>query len=556
MQEHIPLKKISTFSTWLSKKVYHDKTKIILKDVLPVAGIDVSPGAIEELQSVNEKCKGTTEKLQDTPEELRTVNPELNSPNERLNHAMLYTKAIFATIHVPLLVLSQNFRIKHASKSFYKTFSIAEEEAIGKNLFDLQNKQWNIPGLQNQLLRIHTENESFPEWEITHTFPFLGERTICFNAQPFLKENGENCVLLALDDITKRKKLEKADKKSLEDLKKVLENIPQITLTASADGTITYFNQFFLDYSGMTFAQALKQGWEPVIKPEMLDEVKKAWTDGIATGKDFDIELELKKKKENVYRWHLYRASAIRNDEGIISSWVMAATDLHDQKSKEQAKDEFMSIASHELKTPLTSAKAFLQLLQLSMDETNNKDLMYAQKAGESIDRLNILISELLDVNKIQNGKLSLNITTFNFNEMISAAMEGFQYTSPAHIIIKKGEIPQEITGDKERLQQVVVNLLSNAIKYSPEGKKVMLQMMLKNGEVTVSIKDRGIGIDRENLWKIFERYYREEERTIHFQGLGIGLYISYDIIQRHKGKLWAQRNGGRGTTFYFTLPV
>jgi signal transduction histidine kinase len=306
----------------------------------------------------------------------------------------------------------------------------------------------------------------------------------------------------------------------------------------------------------MTFEEALQKGWEPLIKPEMLDEFKKSWSHVLKTGEDFKMELQLKMKKGNSYRWHLFGASPIRNDDGVIISWVGAATDLHDQKTREQVKDEFMSIASHELKTPLTTAKAYVQLLQMGMEETHNKDLIFAQKASAAINRLNDLIGELLDVTKIQHGKLALNITTFDFNEMITAAMDAVQYTSQSHTIIRSGKINEPVTGDKERLQQVVVNLLSNAVKYSPDANKVIITIAREKGEVKVSVKDRGIGIRRENLWKIFERYYREEGRAVHFQGLGIGLYISYEIIQRHNGKLWAEINGGRGSTFYFTLPI
>ncbi len=125
----------------------------------------------------------------------------------------------------------------------------------------------------------------------------------------------------------------------------------------------------------------------------------------------------------------------------LVTSWVGAATDLHDQKTREQVKDEFMSIASHELKTPLTTAKAYIQLLQIGMEETNNKDLIYAQKASASIERLNDLISELLDVSKIQNGKLSLDISTFDFKEMMHSAIEGIQHSAPNYSIEVSGEI-------------------------------------------------------------------------------------------------------------------
>src|SRR6185312_11919613 len=130
-----------------------------------------------------------------------------------------------------------------------------------------------------------------------------------------------------------------------------------------------------------------------------------------------------------------------RNEDDVITSWVGNATDIHEQKTKEQVKDEFIGIASHELKTPLTTAKAYIQLLEISMAKKNDEDLVFAQKAGASICRLNDLIGELMDVTKIQNGKLVLHITKFNLNEMIANAIEQVQYTSPLHSIKLSGKI-------------------------------------------------------------------------------------------------------------------
>ena len=181
---------------------------------------------------------------------------------------------------------------------------------------------------------------------------------------------------------------------------------------------------------------------------------------------------------------------------------------------------------------------------------------MFAKKAGECIDRLNDLINELLDVSKIQNGKLPLHITTFDFNKMLSDTIEGVQYGAPTHTIINSGETLKPATGDKERLQQVLINLLTNAVKYSPKSDKVFVNVIEKKGEIKVSVTDSGIGIRKENLEKIFERYYREEGRAVHFQGLGIGLSICREIIKRHNGKIWTESKPGKGSTFYFTIPL
>jgi PAS domain S-box-containing protein len=410
--------------------------------------------------------------------------------------------------------------------------------------------------LRNKLLQIQNDNEKFIEWETTYNFPGAGVRTICFNAQPIEKENDEKLMLLAFNDITIRKEVEKIEKRNSDNLRTILGKIPQITTTASPDGVITYFNQSFLDYSGLTLSEALSLGWESVIQPEMLNEVKKVWAHCIKTGEDFNMEVLLKRKSDNTYRWHLNRRLAIFNDEGTVSSWVGTAVDIHDQKTKDQAKDEFIAIASHELKTPLTTAKAFIQLIEMDMKETNDKDLIYAQKAGAAIERLNDLIGELMDVSQLQNGELDLDITSFNFNAMVSDAVEAVQYISSDHQILSEGEINDPVKGDKERLKQVIVNLLSNAVKYSPKSKKVFINMEEKKGLVKVSVKDTGIGVRKQSLEKIFERYYREEQRALHFQGMGIGLFISYEIILRHHGKIWAESEPGEGSTFYFTIPI
>ncbi len=510
----------------------------------------------EELQSLNEELETSKEELQSTNEELITVNQELFDRNEQYNEARIYSEAIVSTIHEPLLVINKDFGIKSANQAFYKSFLITEEETIGKNLFELKNNGWNVPGLETMLISIQKGYKKSLEWEVTYTFPIVGSRTICFNAEPVQKENGEHWILLAFNDITARKQIEQVEKKYTEELKKMLENIPQITSTAAADGTVTYFNQFFLNYSGMTFAEAIAGGWEPIIKPEMLGDVKKAWGHSIATGEDFNMEILLKRKSDNMYRWHISRAAAILNDDGKVTSWVGSASDVHAQKTKEEAKDEFISIASHELKTPLTTAKAYIQLLHGSLVKSGYKDLLFAEKAELAIDRLNGLVVELLDVSKMQNGRLNLHITAFNFNEMLSDAIQDVQLTAHHHQIIKTGEIGHDVSADKERLQQVIINLLTNAVKYSPKANKVFVNASQKDGQVTVAIKDSGIGIRKENLGKIFDRYYREEERAHHFQGLGIGLSIANDIVQRHNGKLWVESEAGKGSTFYFTVPI
>ncbi len=271
--------------------------------------------------------------------------------------------------------------------------------------------------------------------------------------------------------------------------------------------------------------------------------------------KGFQHEVRLK-NKEGIYRWFYSVGEPVLDAEKKVSKWVGSLTDIHEQKLKEERKDEFISIASHELKTPLTTAKAYLQMLELYLDENNEEAALYVKKANQAVNRLNELIGELLDVSKISFGKIIYTISTFNFNDMVNSTVENIQLISPRHTIIKTGKVYDEVTGDKDRLQQVVINLLTNAIKYSPGSDKVFITVEQQNDMINVSVRDTGIGIAKQSLHKIFEKYHRIEEHAVHFQGLGIGLYISYEIIKRHHGKLWADSEPGIGSIFYFSLPV
>ncbi|MEO6135742.1 MAG: PAS domain-containing sensor histidine kinase [Ginsengibacter sp.] len=345
-------------------------------------------------------------------------------------------------------------------------------------------------------------------------------------------------------------------KKGEENLKTILESLPQITSTSSADGTNIYFNKFFFNYSGLSREEASSTGWNSILHPDEIRDVLAEWENCKTTGSDFYKEIRLKRESDGMYRWHIAHLTAVKNSSREIVQWVATATDIHEQKTKEQKKDEFLSIASHELKTPLTTVKAYLQLLELSLEGHSDELKLYTKKAIQSVDRLKDLISELLDVNKIKLGLLNINISSFNFNEMLDNAIDGVKTNLMNHKIIKTGLIKETVEGDKERLEQVIINLLSNAIKYSPDEEFVFLDVSLDDGFVKVSVTDTGIGIAKTNLDKIFDRYFRVADHDIQFQGLGIGLYISMNIIQQHKGTLWAESKINKGSTFYITIPL
>lgn len=227
------------------------------------------------------------------------------------------------------------------------------------------------------------------------------------------------------------------------------------------------------------------------------------------------------------------------------------------RKEAERKKDEFISIASHELKTPMTSIKGYIQLLERSLDK-NDKETIRARlhKVQNQIEKLNLLIADLLDISKIESGKLKFNKQYFSFDNLVEHLIEVMQQSNPQVKIVKKGSINGNIFGDEMRIEQVIINFITNAIKYGPDGEEIYINSEIRDNQLYFSVKDFGIGMSEEHQQKIFEKFYRIEETSERFQGLGIGLYICQEIIDRHKGKIGAHSVLGEGSEFYFQIPL
>jgi len=226
------------------------------------------------------------------------------------------------------------------------------------------------------------------------------------------------------------------------------------------------------------------------------------------------------------------------------------------RKRAEEKKDEFMTIASHELKTPVTSLTGYLQILERSMDEAD-RNKGFIKKALDQTKKLTSLISDLLDVSKIETGKLPLSFSHFDIVMLIREIVELMQYSSKTHRIVQEIDVPElKVWADRQRIEQVLINLLSNAIKYSPNANLVTISMKQKNRYVQVSVCDNGIGIGKDQQERIFSRFYRVDDLASHISGLGIGLYISKDIIVRHGGTLTVESEPGKGSEFSFKIPI
>ena len=294
-----------------------------------------------------------------------------------------------------------------------------------------------------------------------------------------------------------------------------------------------------------------------LLAPEYQDKVRKNVENAIENKSVYNVEYQVQWPDKS-FHWIKSSAKASYNDKNKAIALIGVTIDITELKRQQQQKDDFIGFASHELKTPVTTIKAYSQMLEeILLQNNQQQEAMMVTKIGVQVKRLNNLISDLLDVTKINSGKLLLTKSTFNFNDLIKSIVDDVQQTAPKFNIIQDLSSTDLIHTDKERVVQVTTNLISNAIKYSPNSNKIIVQTSQKENEISVCIKDFGVGIDRENQAKLFDQFYRVSGNMQHtFPGLGLGLYISSEIIKQLGGRIWVNSNIGEGANFCFTLPI
>lgn len=333
----------------------------------------------------------------------------------------------------------------------------------------------------------------------------------------------------------------------------MLESLPQIAFTLNNEGVVDFVNGKWYEYS-------ISDTSFPETHPDDLD-IKEEFARCKKKGKALQLEIRIKNRKTENFRYHLLRVTPVL-EEGIIKNWVGTFTDIDDQKKVEKEKDEFLSIASHELKTPLTSIKAYVQLLDRKLKlEKESSEAGFMVKVHDQIEKLNTLITDLLDVSKIDNGKLKINKKPTNLENTIQNAIDTILQTHDENKvkIERHGFIPDIlIPFDAIRIEQVLINFLTNAIKYSPQNNQVIVTTFVdeEEQEVKVNVTDFGIGIPDYKQEAVFHKFYRVEESSLQFQGMGIGLYICSEIIKQHHGSIGVSSIVDEGSTFYFTLPL
>jgi len=256
--------------------------------------------------------------------------------------------------------------------------------------------------------------------------------------------------------------------------------------------------------------------------------------------------------------WFNFTYKPLRNAQGKVYAILHAAMDVTKQVQLQQQKDEFLGIASHELKTPVTSIKAYAQVLErMIRNEGDEKKAGMVRKMDLQLNRLTGLVGDLLDVTKIQSGKMTFNPVKFDFDQAVGEIVDEMQHITSKHQIKIDLNSNSSVYADRERIGQVITNFLSNAIKYSNDANQIDVHTYTLNDEVILSVRDYGIGISKSLQHMVFDQFYRVGGNLQHtYPGLGLGLYISAEIIRNEGGRIWVESEEGQGATFCFALKI
>ncbi len=346
------------------------------------------------------------------------------------------------------------------------------------------------------------------------------------------------------------------------DFKKILETMADGITIQDKTGRIIFANKVAAKISGFTTVEEfLKTSTQEIVKKfDGKDIIGNAYNlenfpgRQILKGKNYAEDLVgftyTKKKTEN---WAIIKSTPIKKN-GKLELVINVFHDITEEKKEDQQRDVFMAMTSHELKSLLTSIKAYGQLLQKRVKDVNN--LNYLVRLDNQVNKLTSFILDLLDLSRIQAGTFKLNKEKLNMDNLFKDIISDLQITTINKKIVLRGVIGKEILADRSRISEVIVNFINNAIKYDPNSKKINILLKKVGDLVKVSVTDYGIGIKKSDQNKIFNLFYQSNSNNSRKEGLGLGLYLSKKIIEAHGGKIGVESTYGKGSTFYFEIPI
>jgi len=512
--------------------------------------------ARNKIQSLNEELLAINEELSKSQELLLTSNLDLKTSENRLNK-------ILSDLPAPVVVLTGPDQIISTTNQALLTFwQRTADEVLGRPMLEVfpELKNQVFPGLWKHVLETGLSLQK-REQKVVFRNKFNGEDRILYVDyfyQPLTDFAGRiTAVLATVLDVTEKVRSRHIIEEAEAKLRLAIDSSELGTWFIDAESRIltasSRLKEIFGFYSDEEMS--LQEVFGQII-PEYRDEVIAGLDAAITTGTGFDMEYSLKGYRDGNIRW--VRSTGKLYNEDVFSKANFSGTvqDITQRKLEEQRKDDFLSIASHELKTPVTALKASLQLLSRYRDNMVHPMVpRLVDQSNASVLKITGLIDDLLNTTRTNEGQLHLNYRRFNVFEMLDECCTHIRIREK-HELILQGIKGLMIEADEVRIDQVVVNLVNNAVKYAPDQREIYLIVEDLGDRAKISVKDSGPGIPADKIPHLFDRYYRADYSGVQYSGLGLGLYISAEIIRKHRGEIGVDSELGKGSTFWFTLPL
>jgi two-component system CheB/CheR fusion protein len=510
-----------------------------------------------------------------------------------------YDENIINTVREPLIVLDQDLRVVTVSRSFYGVFKVKPEETVGQLIYDLGNKQWDIPKLRELLETILPEKTSFDNYEVEHDFATIGRRVMLLNARQIERAMGKKrIILLAIEDVTERKKIEAGLEKTRKELaiikktadeasefaESVINTVREPLISLDQDLRVVTVSRSFYEFFKVKPEETVGQliydlgnkQWDIPKLRELLETIlpEKTSFDNYEVKHDFATigrrvmllnarQIERAMGKERIILLAIEDITERKEIEAGLGKAHEELKELTTElKRAAQVKSEFLANMSHELRTPLNSINGFSEVLY---DETfgplNEKQKKYVNNILTSGKHLLLLINQILDMAKVEAGKMTLALSSLPLKSLlneISLLVEDMVGKKKIKMLLEIAEDLPNIEADDLKVKEILYNLLSNAVKFTPEAGKIGMRAKKSDSEIEIVVWDTGVGIAPENMGKILEGFFRVDTPYSRVtEGTGLGLPLSKKLVELHGGKLSVESKGlNKGTEVRFTLPI
>lgn len=548
----------------------------------------------EEYQATNEELAQVNEEFQVTNEELAQLNEEFNVTNEELNAAnqilvaagILGDKENIELTSLNIELKKRNIALAYSEKRALELFFDAPV-AMGL----LSGPELSIISANPELLRLWGKTGAILEKPLVEALPELkgqpfseilfqvystGKSAFGTSEKVVLNREGklEDCyfnfiykpikdkkgrthsIMIVAGEVTEQVQAIHA----AQDISDRLSVALSAASLGSYDLELSTGKMDCSDRCKLNFGRSIEEDFNfpdlmEAILPKYRETVQKAVADAIANRGIYETEYQIQ-LPTGEQRWIHASGSPRYDSENNPSRMIGVTLDITQRKAYEQRRDDFLSVAAHELKTPITVLKANLQLLErikLQLDSPKAKQLI--EGASASMAKVNILVEDLLNVSKHSGGRLELQKNWFDIPQILDTCCNHVRIEG-SHDLIVTGEKHLKIFADEHRIEQVLVNLVNNAVKYAPGSNQIQLIVERVDQYAKISVRDFGPGISQQQIPKLFDRYWQADKSSSSYTGLGLGLSICAEIIERHGGTIGVESTLGEGSTFWFTLPL